>query len=47
MRFGLSARAGFYYALLEKYAPELKVGDAVTTDPIFGYVGTSENAVAS
>jgi len=29
---------------LEKYAPELKVGDAVTTDTIPGFVGTSGNA---
>jgi murein DD-endopeptidase MepM/ murein hydrolase activator NlpD len=34
----------YYYAHLEKYALELKVGDAVTTDTTLGYVGTSGNA---
>jgi len=37
----------YYYAHLEKYAPELKVGDAVTTDTILGYVGTSGNAAGT
>jgi hypothetical protein len=32
----------YYYAHLEKYAPELKVGDAVTIGIIPGFVGTSE-----
>ncbi|HXG83109.1 MAG TPA: M23 family metallopeptidase [Pyrinomonadaceae bacterium] len=34
----------YYYAHLEKYADNLKVSDAVTTDTIIGYVGTSGNA---
>lgn len=34
----------YYYAHLEKYAENLKVGDSVTTDTIIGYVGTSGNA---
>lgn len=34
----------YYYAHLESYAENLKVGDAVTTDTIIGYVGTSGNA---
>ena len=34
----------YYYAHLEKYADNLKVGDAVTTDTVIGYVGTSGNA---
>lgn len=40
---GAGARV-YYYAHLEKYADNLKVGDAVTTDTIIGYVGTSGNA---
>lgn len=34
----------YYYAHLEIYAENLKVGDAVTTETILGYVGTSGNA---
>ena len=34
----------YYYAHLEKYAENLKVGDAVTTETVLGYVGTSGNA---
>jgi murein DD-endopeptidase MepM/ murein hydrolase activator NlpD len=34
----------YYYAHLERYADDLKVGDAVTTETILGYVGTSGNA---
>lgn len=34
----------YYYAHLEKYAENLKVGDAVSTDTVIGYVGTSGNA---
>jgi peptidoglycan LD-endopeptidase LytH len=34
----------YYYAHLEKYAENLKVGDEVTTDTVLGYVGTSGNA---
>lgn len=34
----------FYYAHLEKYAPELKIGNAVTPETVLGFVGTSGNA---
>lgn len=34
----------YYYAHLEKYAENLKVGDEVMTDTVLGYVGTSGNA---
>lgn len=34
----------YYYAHLEKYAPDLEVGDAVTTETVLGFVGTSGNA---
>ncbi|MDQ3042259.1 MAG: M23 family metallopeptidase [Acidobacteriota bacterium] len=34
----------YYYAHLEKYADDLKVGDKVSTETILGYVGTSGNA---
>ena len=34
----------YYYAHLERYAEDLKLGDAVTTETILGYVGTSGNA---
>jgi murein DD-endopeptidase MepM/ murein hydrolase activator NlpD len=34
----------YYYAHLESYAPELKVADAVTTETVLGFVGTSGNA---
>lgn len=34
----------YYYAHLEKYAENLKVGDEVTTETVLGYVGTSGNA---
>jgi murein DD-endopeptidase MepM/ murein hydrolase activator NlpD len=34
----------YYYAHLESYAPELKVGDSVTTETVLGFVGTSGNA---
>lgn len=34
----------YYYAHLEKYAENLKVGDEVTIDTVLGYVGTSGNA---
>lgn len=40
---GAGGRA-YYYAHLEKYAENLKVGDEVTPDTILGYVGTSGNA---
>jgi len=34
----------YYYAHLDDFAPELKEGDAVTTDTLLGYVGTTGNA---
>ncbi len=34
----------YYYAHLERYADDLKVGDKVSTETILGYVGTSGNA---
>ena len=34
----------YYYAHLDRHAPELKVGDAVTTDTILGFVGNTGNA---
>ncbi len=34
----------YYYAHLESYAPNLKVGDAVTPETVLGFVGTSGNA---
>ena len=34
----------YYYAHLDRYAEDLAVGDAVTTDTIVGYVGTTGNA---
>jgi murein DD-endopeptidase MepM/ murein hydrolase activator NlpD len=34
----------YYYAHLESYAPDLKVGDAVTPETVLGFVGTSSNA---
>lgn len=34
----------YYYAHLDRYAENLNVGDAVTTDTVLGYVGTTGNA---
>lgn len=34
----------YYYAHLDRHTPELKVGDAVTTDTILGFVGNTGNA---
>lgn len=34
----------YYYAHLESYAPDIKVGDAVTPETVLGFVGTSGNA---
>ena len=34
----------YYYAHLDKYAPNLQVGDRVTTRTVLGYVGTTGNA---
>jgi murein DD-endopeptidase MepM/ murein hydrolase activator NlpD len=35
----------YYYAHLEAFAPEMRVGKAVTPDMVIGFVGTSGNAV--
>lgn len=40
---GASGRV-YYYAHLERHAPDLKVGDEVTTDTILGFVGNTGNA---
>ena len=37
----------YYYAHLEKYAPNIEVGDRVTTRSVLGYVGTTGNAVGT
>ena len=34
----------YYYAHLDRYAENLKIGDAVTTDTVIGYVGNTGNA---
>lgn len=34
----------YYYAHLDSYAPEIAVGDPVTTRTVLGYVGTTGNA---
>lgn len=34
----------YYYAHLDEYAPNLKVGDPVTTRTVLGFVGTTGNA---
>ena len=34
----------YYYAHLDRYAPELEVGDQVTIDTILGFVGNTGNA---
>ena len=34
----------YYYAHLDEYAPNLKVGDQVTTRTVLGFVGTTGNA---
>ena len=34
----------YYYAHLDDFAPELKVGDEVSNDTIIGYVGATGNA---
>lgn len=34
----------YYYAHLDRYAENLSVGDAVTTETVIGYVGTTGNA---
>ena len=34
----------YYYAHLDRYAEGLSVGDAVTTETVLGYVGTTGNA---
>jgi murein DD-endopeptidase MepM/ murein hydrolase activator NlpD len=37
----------YYYAHLDSYAPNLSVGDRVTTETVLGYVGTTGNAAAT
>ena len=37
----------YYYAHLDAYAPELAVGDYVTTETVLGYVGTTGNAAGA
>lgn len=37
----------YYYAHLEKYAPNIEVGDPVTTRTVLGYVGTTGNAAGT
>jgi peptidoglycan LD-endopeptidase LytH len=37
----------YYYAHLDSYAPNLAVGDHVTTETVLGYVGTTGNAVGT
>jgi murein DD-endopeptidase MepM/ murein hydrolase activator NlpD len=34
----------YYYAHLDEFAPDLKAGDAVSTDTLIGYVGATGNA---
>jgi murein DD-endopeptidase MepM/ murein hydrolase activator NlpD len=34
----------YYYAHLDDFAPDLAAGDAVTTDTLLGYVGSTGNA---
>jgi murein DD-endopeptidase MepM/ murein hydrolase activator NlpD len=37
----------YYYAHLDSYAPNLAVGDQVTTETVLGYVGTTGNAAGT
>ena len=37
----------YYYAHLDSYAPNLAVGDHVTTETVLGYVGTTGNAAST
>jgi murein DD-endopeptidase MepM/ murein hydrolase activator NlpD len=37
----------YYYAHLDSYAPNISVGDHVTTETVLGYVGTSGNAAGT
>ena len=37
----------YYYAHLDAYAPNLEVGDPVTTRTVLGFVGTTGNAVGT
>jgi len=43
-QFDPTAQFCYYYAHLERYAPGLKEGDAVTQGQVIGYVGTTGNA---
>ncbi|HHT89305.1 MAG TPA: M23 family metallopeptidase [Clostridiales bacterium] len=42
-RIGIRSKAGayFYYAHLDTYAPELKIGDSVTAGQLLGFMGDS------
>jgi len=37
----------YYYAHLDSYAPNLSIGDYVTTETVLGYVGTTGNATGT
>ncbi|MFN2491724.1 MAG: M23 family metallopeptidase [Pyrinomonadaceae bacterium] len=37
----------YYYAHLERYAPQLAEGNYVTTRTVLGYVGSTGNAVGT
>ena len=37
----------YYYAHLDSYAPNLSIGDHVTTETVLGYVGTTGNAAGT
>jgi murein DD-endopeptidase MepM/ murein hydrolase activator NlpD len=37
----------YYYAHLDSYAPNLSIGDHITTETVLGYVGTTGNAAGT